>query len=114
MKQVSRDKWLRDVDARQRNIVFPDTAQNEARFWRNIISGQQRLTIGQTLGIAIMWLMMAFPLWALLKWMRYSVIAWLVVGLCVGTILLLRWRAFKAVSQIEQSKRKRFPFGHNE
>jgi hypothetical protein len=27
---------MRDLDARQRNIVFPDTVQNEARFWRNL------------------------------------------------------------------------------
>src|SRR6476619_7656934 len=31
-----REEWLRDVDQRQRNTVFPDTTQNEARFWRNL------------------------------------------------------------------------------
>jgi len=30
------DQWLQDVEARQRNIVFPDTVQNEARFWHNL------------------------------------------------------------------------------
>ncbi len=24
-----RDEWLRDVEARQRNVVFPDTVRNE-------------------------------------------------------------------------------------
>jgi hypothetical protein len=31
-----RDEWLQDIEARQRNVVFPDTVQNEARFWRNL------------------------------------------------------------------------------
>ena len=31
-----RDEWLEDLQNRQRNIVFPDTVQNEARFWRNL------------------------------------------------------------------------------
>lgn len=30
------EEFLRDVDDRQRNIIFPDTVQNEARFWRNL------------------------------------------------------------------------------
>jgi hypothetical protein len=32
--------WERDVINRQRNIVFPDTVLNEARFYRHIASGQ--------------------------------------------------------------------------
>jgi hypothetical protein len=32
--------WERDIINRQRNIVFPDTVLNEARFYRNIASGQ--------------------------------------------------------------------------
>jgi hypothetical protein len=31
-----RERWLQDIAARQRNTVFPDTVQNEARFWRNL------------------------------------------------------------------------------
>jgi|SRR5580704_7356992 hypothetical protein len=34
-----RDQWLQDIEARQRNVVFPDTVQNEARFWRNLGKG---------------------------------------------------------------------------
>jgi hypothetical protein len=33
---ANRERWLHDLDARQRNAVFPDTVQNEARFWRNL------------------------------------------------------------------------------
>ncbi len=31
-----RDEWLQDLQDRQRNVVFPATVQNEARFWRNL------------------------------------------------------------------------------
>jgi hypothetical protein len=34
-----RDEWLQDIKARQRNFVFPDTLQNETRFWRNLGKG---------------------------------------------------------------------------
>jgi hypothetical protein len=105
MRKVGRDEWLRDVDARQRNVVFPGTAQNEARFWRNIISGKRHLTTAQVTGIAIVWLAMAFPLCELLKWMRYSIYAWLTLGLLGAGFLLLRWRTIKTLSNIEQHRR---------
>jgi len=46
-KSRKREEWLRDIEKRQRNVVFPDTVNNEARFWRNIIEGKQRLTVVQ-------------------------------------------------------------------
>jgi hypothetical protein len=52
-KSRKREEWLRDIEERQRNIVFPDTVNNEARFWRNIIEGKQRLTVVQRVGIVI-------------------------------------------------------------
>jgi hypothetical protein len=30
------EELSRDIEGRQRNIVFPDTVRNEARFWRNL------------------------------------------------------------------------------
>jgi hypothetical protein len=56
-KPRQHDEWLRDIDARQRNVVFPDTAANEARFWRNLMEGKQKLTRLQTVGILIMGLL---------------------------------------------------------
>jgi len=50
-KHSGRDEWLRDLDARQRNVVFPDTTNNEARFWRNIINGKERLSTLQKVRI---------------------------------------------------------------
>ena len=48
------EEWLQDVTDRQRNIVFPDTAANEARFWRNLFNGTRTLTTVQCAGIAVL------------------------------------------------------------
>ena len=55
-KHRDRDEWLNDINARQRNIVFPDTANNEGRFWRNIINGHQRLNFVQKFGILLIYI----------------------------------------------------------
>ena len=34
--QHKRDEWLQDIEDRQRSVVFPNTVENEARFWRNL------------------------------------------------------------------------------
>ncbi len=39
---------------RQRNTAFPDTAANEARFRRNVITGKRKLSGLQSLGIVAM------------------------------------------------------------
>ena len=50
---------MEDVAATQRNIVFPATAASEARFWRNIISGNRHLTFIQVIGISFIALCLA-------------------------------------------------------
>ena len=52
-KSQKREDWLRDVDARQRNVTFPDTAASEARFWRNLIHCKERLTVVQKTGTGL-------------------------------------------------------------
>ena len=47
-----RDQWLQDVEARQRNVVFPNTVQNEARFWRNL--SKQSFTTSTKVGLGIL------------------------------------------------------------
>jgi hypothetical protein len=74
---MSRNKqrdWLRDVDAWQRNVVFPDTAENEGRFWRNIISGKQRLSLPQVVGILLIAVAVVAVLTSL--WPRGSEVWW--------------------------------------
>lgn len=50
------EQWMRDIELRQRNIVFPDTANNSARFWRNVIEGHQDLNMVQKIGIFLIYM----------------------------------------------------------
>ena len=54
MQKRAKPDWVLDVEARQRNTVFPDTVRNEGRFWRNIYSSKQSLTLLQWIGVLLM------------------------------------------------------------
>lgn len=97
MTKRSPDEFLRDVEARQRNIVFPDTASNEARFWRNVISGKTRLSTVQVVGIVLVCGILAEWIRDILK-VRTSIFTWLFLGGCGAVFLLLRWRIRKALA----------------
>ena len=58
-----REEWQRDINARQRNVVVPDTAQNDGRLWRNLARGKQKLTIVQIIGAALIFLTLAGISW---------------------------------------------------
>jgi hypothetical protein len=58
-----RDQWLQDVEARQRNVPFPDTFQDEARFWHNV--GKQPCTTSTKVGLTFL---------AILGWGLFAVI----------------------------------------
>ena len=47
-----REEWQHDIQNRQRNVVFPDTALNEARFWRNV--GDKSGTPATKIGLGIL------------------------------------------------------------
>jgi len=84
---------MRDVELSQRNIVFPDTAASEARFWRNIISG--KLTTVQTIGVIVYAGAVVALGWLTAKQM-ISIVGLMFLGGCGATFLLLRWRVRKA------------------
>jgi len=84
---------MRDVELSQRNVVFPDTAANEARFWRNIISG--KLTTVQIIGVVLCCGIVAGPILYMAKQM-ISIFGLLFLGGCGAAFLLLRWRVQKA------------------
>ena len=52
MKKDSRDEWLQELDARQRNIVFPNTVNNEAEMWRKL--GEKPMTPVQKIGFGLL------------------------------------------------------------
>ena len=69
MKRQSLNQFHRDVETRQRNIVFPDTARNEAGMWRNLMTSKAPLRISQLVGILIMYLSLGL-LWVKLALMQ--------------------------------------------
>jgi hypothetical protein len=56
-KRHQPEERANDIDDRQRNVVFPDTVQNEARFWRNV--GNQRWTPVTKVGLGILGIFVA-------------------------------------------------------
>jgi hypothetical protein len=106
-----REEWEQDVRARQRNIVFPDTVQNEGRFWRNLTSGKQKLTIVQCVGITLFFLTLAGIFWSdAVEQFRFAAsgsifdrlvpvfLNWVIIlGLFLVFFLLLRWRVRRAL-----------------
>ena len=67
MTHDKRSEWERDALARQRNIVFPDTTANEARFWRNLMTGRRKLSAAQVIGVCLMSLTLAAALYAVVS-----------------------------------------------
>jgi hypothetical protein len=106
-----REEWEQDVNAQQRNVVFPDTVRNEGRLWRNLKTGKQKLTIVQGIGIALIFLACAGIFWsdASMRF-RYATSGsifnrlvaafgwWVVLFVVCGLFsLLLRWRVRRAL-----------------
>lgn len=108
--RTGRDQWQQDIRARQRNVVFPDTAQNEARLWRNLATGKQRLTPVQVIGIALIVLTIVSIEWReAVRMFRFGtsgptfdriVATFLALAFPVGLfgvfLLVLRWRVRRA------------------
>jgi len=96
------DEFRRDLELRQRNIVFPDTAANEARLWRSFISG--KLSTVQVIGFVLICGIIAAPVWLMAKAMT-SIFGLLFLGGCGAVFLLLCWRIRKSLAE----KHKRPP-----
>ena len=119
MKRQSNKDWLRDVEMRQRNIVFPDTMKNEARFWRNLMESKGHLTATQIIGISLMYLSLiaGLAVCAVMAFHAASGGGWLTrafraIGVSLISIffvgcgfLLLRWRVRKALSSSRHIRR---------
>ncbi len=108
------EEWQQDVSARQRNTVFPDTAQNEGRLWRNLASGKQKLTIVQAFGVALIFLTLFGFFWReavrrftfgtsgslfdrLVATLESFGSQAIILVLCGVFFLLLRWRIRRAL-----------------
>lgn len=94
MSHRREQKWMRDVERSQHSIVVPDTAENEARLWRNFISG--KLSTLQVIGFVLMCGILAGPAWLMAKGMA-SIFGLLFLAGCGAAFLLLCWRVRRAL-----------------
>ena len=102
-----RDQWLQDVEARQRNIVFPNTVENEARFWRNL--GTQRSNTSTNVGLGILGVFVYAGLITIFVAAFREGVAW---RLAVGMILFcgplfgaIAWATRRSLRNIEKARR---------
>ena len=102
-----RDRWLQDVESRQRNVVFPDTMQNETRFWRNL--GEQPWTTSTKIGLAALGLLGWGSFVAVLvAAFQAGITGTFVLGMIIfcGTLFgALAWATRRSLRNIEKVRR---------
>jgi hypothetical protein len=49
-----RTAWMREMEYRRRNIVFPETAMNSGHFWRHLAYSSYPLNLAQKIGVAVL------------------------------------------------------------
>ena len=124
MRKRSHSEFQRDVEMRQRNVVFPDPIRNEARGWRSLITSKEPLSVLQVFGVLVLYasvlgLLFAVGDMALTQFHNTpgTGIDRVVRGfggyiICLGVIaaafLLLRWRVRAALSQASNPRSKQF------
>jgi len=79
------NRWLQDLEARQRNVVFPDTVQNEARFWRNL--RDTPWTTSTKVGVAILALFIGTSIMTIVFASLQAGI-WTALALAAGILLI--------------------------
>ena len=96
-----REEWMREVRYRQRNVVYPETAMNGARFWRNLTSRKYPFTPAQKLCFVILVFVQIPPfaifLATLIATLRGELPAWkflidlsTVATICIYAVILAR------------------------
>lgn len=102
-----REQWLQDIEARQRNLVFPDTVQNEARMWRSL--SQRPLTTTTKIGLALLALLgWGFLVRVLFAMVKEGVIWPFALGMILlwGPIFgIIAWATRRALRNIQNNRR---------
>jgi hypothetical protein len=108
VERKQHEQWLRDVQDRQRNVVFPETLANETRLGRNILNGNATaLTwVGlAVLGIFVFGLAVVFFVILIRAGATWS--AALAPLLIFGPIFwLIAWATRRNLRRLENSHRK--------
>jgi hypothetical protein len=104
-----RDSWRRDIENRQRSIVFPDTVRNEARLWRNLVEDRTPWKKSTKVGVAILAVFVGSWLAVLTIATHQQGVTWILALLMLlvwGPIFaILRWATKRTLKNIEEQKR---------
>jgi ABC-type nickel/cobalt efflux system permease component RcnA len=102
------EQWQRDVQDRQRNVVFPETLANETRLWRNILNGNA--TALTRVGLAIFGLFVFSFIGFFLNILIQAGAVWagaLATLLVFGPIFgLIFWATRRNLRRLENSRHK--------
>ncbi|HXO34043.1 MAG TPA: hypothetical protein VN901_16965 [Candidatus Acidoferrales bacterium] len=108
-KHKQREEWLRDVEARQRNVVFPDTVQNEARFWRNLGKGPSSTSAKAGLVVLAIFVFVSAAM-ILVATYTGGVLWEFVLGMilfCGSIFGAIAWATRRSLRNMENTRRKR-------
>src|ERR1700734_1524720 len=108
-KHKQREEWLRDVEARQRNVVFPDTVQNEARFWRNLGKGPSSTSAKAGLVVLAIFVFVSAAM-ILVATYTGGVLWEFVLGMilfCGSIFGAIAWATRRSLRNMENPRRKR-------
>ena len=120
MTRRSAKEFQRDIEMRQRNVVFPDTLRNETRGWRNLITSKEPLSVMRVIALLLFYLLSL----SCLFWIGYAAFEqfqdsdtsgsglsrvvsvfgpWVIILMLFGAVfLLLRWRIRKALGGVHK------------
>jgi hypothetical protein len=105
--QHKREEWLQDIEARQRNVVFPNTVENETRFWRNLGTGPTRTST--KLGLAVLAIFVfGWAMVILVATYRAHVTVWFLLAmlaLCGPIFGAIAWATHRSLQGIERARR---------
>jgi hypothetical protein len=105
--QHKRDQWLQDIEARQRNVVFPDTVENDTRFWRNLGKGPSKTST--KLGLAVLAIFVfGWIATILVTTYKAGVVLWFLLAmllLCAPIFAVIAWATRKSLRDIEKARR---------
>jgi hypothetical protein len=109
-QEPKRDQWLEDVNKRQRNLVFPDNVQNEARFWRNLANSPWKTStkIGMSILAVFVFAWIATIIVASLQEGFRTALALLLAMIlfCGPIFAVIAWATRRNLQNIERTRRE--------
>jgi hypothetical protein len=108
-KRNQAENLHQEIDARQRNLVYPDTLSNEVRFWRNL--DNRRLTTPQKIGLALLVLLFGRFLATLLRTEIQEGLVWrdglAIVAFWGPLFAALAWGTRRALREATEAKKRK-------